>query len=239
MKKGVSKMMKQSMMLATLLLLVIISISYAGITGTNHDFTFTGVSNFSGNFSGDNDEPCVYCHTPHGASSVAGMQPLWNRTNVTTAFNPYTSSTMDATTPVSISPVSLLCLSCHDGVGAINSVLNSPGSGTPGMGVISGSDQIGDLGPLGKFINIGGLAAVTGTMDLTDDHPVSITWPAGDAGLNPVGSIDPRLKLRSGKVECTTCHEPHNNGLGTVLGQVEFLVMSNQGSAMCLSCHNK
>ncbi len=229
-------------MLATsiciILILWIFSISFAGVSTTKHDFSFNGTSGFSGNFSGDNDEPCVYCHTPHAASTVAGMQPLWNRQNATVAFTPYTSTTMDAATPVSISPVSLLCLSCHDGVGAINSVLNAPGSGNPAM-IASGFDQIGDLGPLGDFINIGGLSGV-GSMNLTNDHPVSIVWPAGDTGLNAMGSIDSRLKLKPGNmIECTTCHDPHNNGSGIALGEVQFLVMSNQGSAMCLSCHNK
>lgn len=222
----------------SMLFLLDLSKGNAATQGSKHDFSILGTSGFSGNFAGDNDESCVYCHTPHGASTVANMKPLWNRTNATTTFTPYTSTTMDAITPVSISPVSLLCLSCHDGVGAINSVLNSPGSGSPAM-IASGFDQIGDLGPLGKFINIGGLSAV-GPMDLTDDHPVSIIWPAGDAGLNPMAGIDSRLKLRGGNmVECTTCHDPHNQAAGIALGEVQFLVMSNVGSAMCVSCHNK
>jgi len=221
-----------------IMLLCIVSISYAGLSGSNHDFRLgIGGSNFAGEFSGDNDETCVYCHTPHAASSVAGMQPLWNKSNAGTAFTPYTSSTMDALTPVSISPVSLLCLSCHDGVGAINSVLNSPGTGNPGI-TDGGFNAIGQLGPLAMPVNIGGLSA-PGNMDLSNDHPVSIAWPGGDTGLNPVGSIDSRLKLRNGMVECTTCHDPHDNGTGIAVGEVEFLVMSNAGSAMCLSCHNK
>ncbi len=222
-----------------MLILLDYSNGIAGITGSKHDFSISGYPTFGGSFSGDNDETCVYCHTPHGASTVANMKPLWNRNNATVAFNAYTSPTMDAATPANISPVSLLCLSCHDGVGAINSVLNAPGSGAGSLTLTGPYDQIGDLGPLGKFINIGGLAAV-GTMDLTDDHPVSIVWPAGDAGLNPMGGIDARLKLRGGNmVECTTCHDPHNQAAGIAVGEVQFLVMSNVGSAMCVSCHNK
>lgn len=223
----------------SMLFLFAFSDSMAAISGSKHDFSISGYPTFGGSFSGDNDETCVYCHTPHGASTVANMKPLWNRTNATVAFTAYASPTMDATTPVSISPVSLLCLSCHDGVGAINSVLNAPGSGAGSIGLVGPFDQIGDLGPLGKFINIGGLAAV-GTMDLTDDHPVSIVWPAGDAGLNPMAGIDSRLKLSGGNmVECTTCHDPHNQAAGIAVGEVQFLVMSNVGSAMCVSCHNK
>lgn len=227
-----------AVMACSMLFLFDFSKGNAATQGSKHDFSITGYPTFGGSFAGDNDETCVYCHTPHGASTVANMKPLWNRTNATVAFTPYTSSTMDAATPGSISPVSLLCLSCHDGVGAINSVLNSPGSGSPAM-IAGGFDQIGDLGPLGKFINIGGLSVV-GPMDLTDDHPVSIVWPAGDAGLNPMAGIDSRLKLRGGTmVECTTCHDPHNQAAGIAIGEVQFLVMSNVGSAMCVSCHNK
>jgi predicted CXXCH cytochrome family protein len=47
---------------------------------------------------------------------------------------------------------------------------------------------------------------------------------------------NPAVKLISGNVQCTTCHEPHIQGIDPVAQQ--FLVMNNAGSALCLACHS-
>jgi len=39
--------------------------------------------------------------------------------------------------------------------------------------------------------------------------------------------------LKNGKLECVTCHDPHNNQYGM------FLRMSNEYSQLCMTCHNK
>ncbi|RMG05113.1 MAG: hypothetical protein D6726_01950, partial [Nitrospirae bacterium] len=102
---------------------------FAGVAGSKHDFSISGTSMFSGTFTNDDDEVCVYCHTPHAA--LGSQTPLWNKSlNTANGFTMYSSSSMDATVPSQPSTISLLCLSCHDGVGAINSVLNAPGPGT-------------------------------------------------------------------------------------------------------------
>lgn len=230
------KMLWMALVLASIVLLTVPFESFAGVAGSDHDFSITGSSNFSGNFTGDDDEVCVYCHTPHAA--LGSQTPLWNKAlSFTNGFTMYSSSTMDATVPAQPSTISLLCLSCHDGVGAINSVLNAPGPGTS-IGAI-GDDQIGDLGPLAGRVNIGeGDPTAPGPVDLSNDHPVSIQWAQRGPGFyaNPQ---DPRLELYNGQtVECTTCHDPHN-GTPFNPGEDAFLRMSNQGSAMCLACHIK
>jgi len=54
----------------------------------------------------------------------------------------------------------------------------------------------------------------------------------------PAGPLDAREPF----VECGSCHDPHNsstfNGTGTDLS-VAFLRISNAGSAVCTTCHNK
>jgi len=219
------------------LIIALSSISYAGISGSQHDFTIAGTSNFSGSFTGDNDEPCVYCHTPHG-SYTGAQTPLWNKNlSFVSGFTVYSSPTMDSTPSNPPSTISLLCLSCHDGVGAINSVLNSPGPGSAPLTLVGPFDQIGDLGSLAKWVNIGeGDPLVPAAVNLTNDHPVSIDWASRGAGF--LATPTAPAKLVVGKVECTSCHNPHN-GTPFVLGGMQFMLMDNSGSALCLACHDK
>jgi hypothetical protein len=71
---------------------------------------------------------CVYCHTPHGASSQL-QAPLWNRT--VNAADSYTSYSSQSLTQAAQNPgdASLTCLSCHDGTLPVDSNINMPGSG--------------------------------------------------------------------------------------------------------------
>ena len=233
------------------LIIALSSISYAGVGGSKHDMTIAGAAGgFSGNFGGDNDEPCVYCHTPHG-SYTGAQTPLWNKTlSFASGFTVYSSATMDSTPTNPPSTISLLCLSCHDGVGAINSILNTPGPGSTPL-TVSGFDQIGDTGldpATGRpfFFNIGegdptGPAA---PVNLSNDHPVSINWAdkgiVGAGGFLATPTAPARLVSVGGvnKVECTSCHNPHN-GTAFELGGMQFMLMSNSGSALCLACHDK
>lgn len=78
----------------------------------------------------DYGEVCVYCHTPHGSSSVINA-PLWNRTIKATTYTTYNQLGTDSLTGTVTQPGanSLTCLSCHDGQTAIDSIINMPGSG--------------------------------------------------------------------------------------------------------------
>ena len=73
-------------------------------------------------------ETCVFCHTPRGADATAAV-PLWNRALTEpatyTTYNSLGSSSQDgANAPVG--SVSIVCLSCHDGVQALNVSINAP-----------------------------------------------------------------------------------------------------------------
>lgn len=115
-----------------------------GISGTRHNLT----QQFSMNGGGGSDaasasmssfrnnygEVCVYCHTPHGSNSnalSAGM-PLWNRTVKDNPYELYNITTMEVGKDQAFTDpghASLTCLSCHDGITAIDSIINMPGSG--------------------------------------------------------------------------------------------------------------
>jgi len=155
---------------------------------------------------------CLPCHTPHNALLAGEENVLWNHAETQETFTMYSSS---AGQPEGVSK---LCLSCHDGVTAIDSY----GGGT-GSIVITGSAALGT--------------------DLSDDHPIGIEYPSDPAGYNDPATFDPGINNGPGvhlveidgteRVECTSCHEAHNNGLGN------FLVVPIQESYLCLQCHIK
>lgn len=192
-----------------------------GIVNTRHNMTQSYLKGASISMDGsrnDYGEVCVYCHTPHGSNTQMGAAPLWNRTKPTSTFTVYgdgqTSSGQAVSAPGS---PSLTCLSCHDGVTAIDSVINMPGSGGynaaqmtsvdlqwlqtwPGAGPnippSSGSASLrgcydGCHSDRPNDIAPDFAAFIMGT-DLRDDHPVGVQRPNDDANYNkptPVGSL--------------------------------------------------
>lgn len=220
----------------------------------------------------DTLQTCVFCHTPHGANSsirtdtfweagsfqnAGGGTPmlLWNRNlvNAATTFSLYTSSTMESS-PTQVRSYSLLCLTCHDGISAINVLLNQPGDmgDFDSDGLPDGFQAASTIGESGNVPqNIGGrtLGSDTGITDLSNDHPVSINYPTTDAGLatptlgyvgNPAVRLFPSPSDLSNRIslECSTCHDVHNEG-HINNGDYPFLVMSNDGSLLCRQCHLK
>ncbi|MEF9427438.1 MAG: hypothetical protein L0956_09840, partial [Candidatus Mariimomonas ferrooxydans] len=79
--------------------------------------------------------------------------------------------------------------------------------------------------------------AMLGT-DLSDDHPVSFVYDTALAASNPEladpSTLPSEVKLdKHGQLQCTACHDPHNDTNG------KFLVMSNIYSDLCTACHRK
>ncbi len=191
------------------------------------NFSFGQIANSGHDFSGNtwaNNEICIVCHTPHNGTATANA-PLWNRElSSVGSYTLYSSPTFDAAASV-VDPVgasisnSRLCLSCHDGTVALENF----GGTTTGTTVVTGSANIGT--------------------DISNDHPISFTYDAAlattDGGLyDPTtrpalsGTISSTM-LFAGQLECASCHDVHDNTNGS------FLRMSNSGSALCLTCHNK
>ena len=140
--------------------------------GPNSTATFTPTAPAVG-------ELCVFCHTPHGADTTA-VVPLWNRVIAATAYQTYNTlgtSSMDGAT-TAVGSVSAACLSCHDGVAAMNVMINQPGSGgynptgAAWSGVWSGGGQTGGL--LGTATSITRIGT-----DLRNDHPIGNQYAGG------------------------------------------------------------
>ena len=197
----------------------------AAITGSKHDLSQEIFNTSTG-------EICVVCHAPHNNKNAQGSL-LWNHTASSWdgAFTVYSSGTLDGDAGQP-GETSTLCLGCHDGTIAVDS-----------YGSVASPDQFID----GVAFN--GLEAFG--RDLGNDHPVGITYATGsgtlfDSELKATseavdwadGSTDGTIAniLFDNKVECASCHDVHNT---KSVGAPKLLNVSNESSALCLTCHAK
>ncbi|MCP5103244.1 MAG: cytochrome C, partial [bacterium] len=166
-------------------------------------------------------EICLPCHTPHNADPYGDNitdAPLWNHdADMTTVYTLYSSPTMNVA-PEQPRGISKLCLSCHDGVIALDSFGGATG-GTP----ISGDAMLDTT--------------------LADDHPISIEWvhqlEIRSGQCMSCHSVHPNafisvLPFFDGYVECASCHDVHNT-----VGYDHLLRLPRQNSEICLHCHGK
>lgn len=205
---------------------------------------------------------CIFCHTPHNAQAQG---PLWNRRDTSQTFARYTSATLKikdiAQSQYAGSQPngsSRLCLSCHDGASALGDVVWGGPITMIGGDLISGQSSFHPS---------------TNKMK-TGHHPVSFVYATGfdpktQTGTNilsaypdyklPVASV-PQMHtvvklqdtLRDGRgwMQCTTCHDPHQNKgndvetyPSTTRKIVPFWVYSTNGTAsnahnaVCAACH--
>jgi predicted CXXCH cytochrome family protein len=182
------------------------------IAGTAHNLSVSGEGGIR---AVDEARVCVFCHAPHNASPSG---PLWNRPTPGSTYQPYTSATAQAS-PGQPTGTSLLCLSCHDGTIALGATVASPATIELVGGVTTMPFAQGHLGT-----------------DLSDDHPISFAYTQSLAGpshgLVPATSLTGPVKLdAAGQVQCTSCHDPHDDRFG------KFLVMGNESGALCETCH--
>lgn len=223
-----------------------------GVTGTFHDLSSTGY-----HAATNSTQVCIFCHTPHGAyGSVGGgdiaaqLIPLWNHSTTTGTFTMYNNTNnpiadLQGTVDVSPTGTSLACLSCHDGTIAIGAGVNFPygwpGSGKGGGAALSYASYNGTWVDTTTGIIKAATPVLVGT-DLSNDHPIAITYQDNlDTGLNAAaGLVNVKLfpnNATGSKVQCGSCHDPHN--FGTAGLDSPFLRDSMVGSAMCKRCHNK
>ena len=190
-------------------ILFLTSMALGQITGTAHDF-----EGATWNTSG---EICIVCHTPHNADVTVADAPLWNHEMSTATYALYSGFTIDATI-VQPSGSAKLCLSCHDGTVALDNF----------GGATGGTD----------FVTTGNLGT-----SLSDDHPISFNYDAAlvtadgelaaTSATSGLGSTIENDMLFGGQMQCASCHDVHGNGIA------KFLVKTNAGSALCLTCHIK
>jgi predicted CXXCH cytochrome family protein len=186
--------------------------AHAGVATTKHNLSVSGPGTLK---AASETQICIFCHAPHNNAPSA---PLWNRRTPGSTYTPYGSSTALGN-PGQPTGASMMCLSCHDGTIALGDVLTRATPITLSGGVTtmpSGASRL--------------------ATDLSDDHPVSFVFSASLAAargelVNPA-TLTGRVRLdASGQLQCTACHDPHDDSNG------KFLVMSNQAAALCQTCH--
>jgi len=214
------------------------------IVGSVHDFsdgTYADtVTTYAWN---SNQELCTVCHTPHASDTTVTVAPLWDREVTTSTFTVYSSNTLDAVVGQP-SGVSVLCLSCHDGSIALDSFgVNNPSGGASRVSDAGANRDIGE--------------SVAGAGFLNNDHPISFAFntalATADGGLfdpstqtvtigsgarQKTGTID-AVMLSGGTVQCTSCHDVHNNFVNNTDTNPKLLRIALTGSALCLTCHDK
>jgi predicted CXXCH cytochrome family protein len=163
----------------------------------------------------DEEQVCIFCHAPHNST---GQSPLWNRFMPPTHYKVYESSTTDARIDQPSGP-SKMCLSCHDGALALGLLASRPPDDPVIMSTRTMPPGRSDL-----------------TTDLSDDHPISFRYDRAlavrDGQLKNPDVVTKQLPLGPhSEMQCTTCHDPHNNKLG------DFLREPQLRSTICLSCH--
>lgn len=175
--------------------------------------------------------------------------PLWNRNMSTTTFTGYDNGVMmgagsvngtdkrhalnahDAGGGTGLGGVSLLCMSCHDGVVAMNAYSQTTGSSLNGGEIATGG-------------------AITSTAvfkgDMNNHHPMGFDYVAVQAADAEIAATSVKmtgntsigdLLYNGNQMECVTCHDVHNTA--NQAGAERFLWRTNDKSNFCLTCHLK
>jgi len=228
------------------------------ILGSKHDFTGlnarAGVVAMPGVAFSDYGYSCVYCHIP---PEEAGAIPSdfggildWNRfvpaVDTYQFYSSAGSQTLD-TLPNKLNPVSMLCLSCHDGTMSIDMVVFKPATFDPTTDnamhmKMNPGDSIENCGKCHNGVIAHDITVKMIGTDLRNDHPISMQYaglgfadpdfrPAPPSDINSNQIFENGVKLYNGNVECMTCHNVHDPSN-------ELLLRAN-AEVLCFTCHIK
>jgi len=198
------------------------------VASTLHNLSVSGPGEIK---AVDETEICKFCHIPHNAVVPSG---LWSRRLPSVEYRTPDMRTPEGGRTATPQPdgSSRLCLSCHDGTIALGEI-----AGEPRTLAMAGAAR---LGP--------GRSGFLGT-DLSGSHPISFVMPHGDygteetdrdMGLRPLSLISGSSQVRldaQGKMQCTTCHDPHRDNYYKP-GIVPRFWVSATVEDVCLTCHD-
>ncbi|KAB2962498.1 MAG: cytochrome c3 family protein [Thermoanaerobaculia bacterium] len=173
---------------------------------------------------------CKFCHVPH---SAVVPEALWGHVLSKAEYKTPTLRRGRADARVAPQPdgSSRLCLSCHDGTVALGDV-----AGEPRRIAMAHRERLrpGDRGYLGT--DLSGSHPISFTVE---EHPRDLESEGGDVGLRPLAAIrtDPDVRLDgTGKMQCTTCHDPHSDRFYKE-GEVPRFWVKPTVDEVCRTCH--
>ena len=222
-----------------------------GIKGSVHDFSSN--TTWVATLTGDYVNPlCTVCHTPHNAASPSPI-PLWTHTTSTAAqtFKLYSSPTASAQ-PIepgggayptyangNAYDTTLACLSCHDGVTAVNQY-GGKTNGTSGAYFVPSWAVINDLS---KMHPVDFDYDYVVTKNPAGIQPSATAVSATLSGSTRFGSqtiAQALLKNPTGSgdnwMHCSSCHDIHRTR-GNAMNSQHFLVAPIAYGELCLICH--
>jgi hypothetical protein len=179
-----------------------VAAQHGGVRDTVHNLSATGPGEIR---ALSEREICKFCHIPHNAVVPS---PLWGHALSRAIYDTPELRGLGGQRGAVPQPdgASRLCLSCHDGTVALGDI-----GGEPSPIMMVGNQRL-----------VAGRRGHLGT-DLTGSHPISFIVRGGEAalddvdadmGLRPLAAIlsDRDVRVDNlGKMQCTTCHDPHSD----------------------------
>lgn len=214
-----------------------------GMVGSIHDLNM-----FDYVFKDSQQRVCIFCHTPHNANPAAGA--LWNITIDPTILSlaPYQwVAPTNQGIPFNADPLmgpSRLCMTCHDGVIAMDAQGDTMASRFP-QDVIS--TNLGTTHPIG--FSYDNAKINRGPAELADKNlylATAITISDSPGVYNQVARnsnvriVD--LLFQGTFITCMTCHDVHNDqNVSPDPGHdYNYLLWAKEEqSLICLTCHLK
>lgn len=200
----------------------------------------------------DAEEVCIFCHTPtqtavNAGRAVGQIQPRWQP-----SLSPAHSFVMfddigrlQFGDKPAVGSQSIACLSCHDANQAFSVVAADTDHpfGVPYRGFTRGRERL----PQEEVVQEGVPSRAARYLKSLDEFRLpsrgtvdnrSVWWVSAGGVSAWRGRSDLPLYARPGAngevpyIECSSCHDPH-------LPSKLFLRVSNEGSRLCLTCHDK
>ena len=199
---------------------------------------------------------CIFCHTPHNSASI----PLWNHT-LSNASYILPSTAIDQWVAMLSIPQnppdgdSRLCLSCHDGTVAIASIVNLGGAASTismhdsGTGYLTAEGVLSDTATGYIGTNLSGYhpisievnpALINDKNTQCNNNEVSfrVCYPQLPIKLLPTDNKYGAGPFTGIGVQCSSCHESHDNTYGSFL-RVPYggTLWEQDTQPLCTNCH--
>ena len=219
--------------LATIVITALAALSLAAAAQASYDAVATSPHNLAGPDAGLGDI-CMGCH-----NAVDGAEP--DALAPTPAWSSISAGNFDVSgTAQEFANTTQTCLSCHDGTTAAG--VTRPGAPvTPKNGGTNHPSHPVELdyprntsGGFISAIRIPQQRQFWSVPDIVDGALVRPTGPT--SSYQPLDADDGQLmfqavRTRSGKVQCESCHNPHDNTIRPFLRAMP--------PQLCLVCHDK